>query len=585
MKKILLAAILISGLASCKKIMDVEPGNELAGHQMYRDVYDANGAVMGIYGKFMNLADRYIILNELRADLMDYTHNANAWLRQISEHTVTPDNPYINPRPFYELIINCNDALKNFIIMRQKNALNESDFNQRYSDIGALRSFLYLQLGIHYGQVPYVTEALENVDDIRDASRFPRLPLQALIDTLINFTEALPFRDVYPPNVSNGISTSLNMTLDTYPTDRFFINKKVFLGDLHLWKGNYRKAAAYYRDVMEVATVGTPGENYYSQYKLGWSGNANLYVSYLRAGDASSLDLVNGWGTMFSASDERFTREMIWVLPYDSKFKPENPLIKLFSTFGGDYLVKPSQAIIDNWNSQRQIPVQIAGTQAGIPYDARGVLSVKTIGGQPVITKFISNYIDVATGIPIELLAKNGKWFLFRQAHLHLHFAEACNRDGIPRLASALLSNGLPSEYDVPGVNDKTNLQNTFDLPVPYQFDARNGEIPRYRADWYRNIGVRRRANLLNYEVTATTVADSIYQMETGIINENALETAFEGNRWPDLLRVAMRRDDASFLADKVYEKLHKNPATQGLADAARAKLLNKDWFLPFVWE
>ncbi len=74
---------------------------------------------------------------------------------------------------------------------------------------------------------------------------------------------------------------------------------------------------------------------------------------------------------------------MIWALPYDSKFKPDNPLIKLFSPTGGNYRVKASQEIIDNWNSQEQRPVATTGSLTGIPYDARGLLSQRNIGGQP----------------------------------------------------------------------------------------------------------------------------------------------------------------------------------------------------------
>lgn len=583
LKKTFLIGMSIACLASCSKVLDVKPGTELAAEQMYRDVYDANSAVMGIYGKFIKLSDRYIILNELRADLMEFTNNADEYLRQINNHTVTPDNPYINPRPFYELIVNCNDVLKNFRIMKATNKLTEADFNQRYSDIGALRSFLYLQLAIHYGEVPYVTDALENLNDVTNPAHFPKIPLNVMLDSLINFTESLPYKDIYTPNVGTGVTTSLNMTLDGYQTARFFINKKCLLGDLHLWKGNYRQAATYYREVMDLATQGTQGENYYSQYKLAWSGNANLYVSYARAGDASSLIYTDGWGTMFSATDERFNREMIWAMQYDSKFLPDNPLIKLFSPTGGDYLVRPSAQIYQYWDDQQQRP-GTTGT-VGIPYDARKLLSVRNVGGQPVITKFISNYIDVVTGVPFNLLTKNGKWYIYRQGHMHLRFAEAVNRDGFPRLASALLSNGIPAAYDNTTITDKTNLMNTFDLPNPYKFDARNGTIPNFRGPWYRNIGIRARANLVNYPLNATTVTDSIAQLEVGIVQEQALETAFEGTRWADLLRVAIRRNDPAFLADKIYDKLRKNGASAAAANQARAKLQGRDWFLPFNWK
>jgi starch-binding outer membrane protein, SusD/RagB family len=331
-KVILLAAILTGVLGGCKRAFDINPGTELDASQMYRNVYDADAAVMGIYGKFMGLSDRYIILNELRGDLLEYTNNADEYLRQISTHNVSADNPYASPRPFYELILNCNDVLKNFLIMKGKNTLKEAEFNQRYSDVACLRSFLYLQLGIHYGdEVRYVTDALETVDAIKDQSRFPKIKFDDLLDSLIRFTESIPFKDQYPTG-------SLNTGLDGVPLNNFFINKKCLLGDLNLWKGNYTQAATWYRQVMEFATSGTPGENYYSQYKIGWGGNFNHYVSYSRAGDAATLNYSDGWRTIFDRPyDAGYTREWVWALVYDSRFKPDNPLVKLFSPTGGNY--------------------------------------------------------------------------------------------------------------------------------------------------------------------------------------------------------------------------------------------------------
>lgn len=172
---ILFNLLLLATLAGtgCRKVFDIKPQDQLDQTQAYQNVYDADAAVVGIYGKFMNLADRYVILNELRGDLLNYTINADEALRQISTHSVTTGNPYANPRPFYELIINCNDVLENFKIMLRDKKMLEAEFNQRYSDIGALRSFLYLQLGIHFGEVPYVTSSLKNIDDVKNASNFP----------------------------------------------------------------------------------------------------------------------------------------------------------------------------------------------------------------------------------------------------------------------------------------------------------------------------------------------------------------------------------------------------------------------------
>ncbi len=575
-KTVIVASVLLS-VAGCKKLLDVKPQDQLEESQAYQNVYDADAAVVGIYGKFMGLAEQYVVLNELRADLLDVTVNSNEALRQINTHTVTENNPYASPKPFYELILNCNDVLEHFQVMVKEKRMTEDQFNQRYSDIGALRTFLYLQLGIHFGEIPYVTSSLKNVEEVKNMSNYPKLSFNTLLDSLINFSERLPFKDVYPTG------TNLNITVDGYQTQKFYVNKKVILGDLYLWKGNYQKSAEYYRQVMETGTQGVVDGRYYSFYKVGWDSDGTLdhYISYSRAGDASTLVYNSQWRVMFDQDygSKGLDREWVWVLPFDNKFKPENSLIKLFSPIGGDYLVRPSQEVFDLWDGETQRAAQ----GGSIPYDARKLLSTMSIGGQPVAMKYLYNYLNYATASPVNPLVKNGKWFLFRQTHLHMRFAEAANRAGRYRLAWGLWNSGIAGAYPAP-TSDVTNYHNTLFDSYPYNFDARNSGssgVPYYRADWYRNIGIRARANLVDVAVPA---ADSLNTIENGLIKETALENAFEGTRWADLLRVAIRRNDPAFIADKVYNKLIKSGVSSGAASAARSKLMNKDWYLPFKW-
>lgn len=564
--------------SSCRKTLEELPQQELDAVNMYRNVYDADAAVNGLYGKFLGLADRYIILNELRGDMLQYTNNADEYLRQMSTHSVASDNPYASPRPFYELILQCNDMLKNFTIMVNDTKMTEEEYNQRYSDVGSLRSFLYLQLGIHYGSVPYITSPLETVDEIKDMGKFPKIPFDVLLDSLITFTESLPYKDPYPTG------TTININVDGYSTAKFFVNKKCLLGDLNLWRGNYVKAATWYRQVLETATATAPGAaRYYMQYRLGWNGsNEDHYITYSRAGDATSLVYEPQWRHMFQrAQDNGFDYEWIWVLPFDSKFKPENPLINLFSPVGGSYLVKPSQQAMDYWNTQNQRP--ISGQTGFTPYDARGIFTWRNIGGQPVVMKYLYNYINYQTNLATNPFQKNGKWFLYRQTHLHLRFAEAANRAGHPKLAYSFFNSGLAGTYPPPaGVTNVTLYHNTLDLPYPFNFDGRNSGgtgVPYYRSDWYRNIGIRARANVQNYVLAGV---DSTLEVENGLIQESALENGFEGTRWPDLMRVALRRNDPAFLADKIYEKMLKDGV--GNAAAIRSKLMNKEnWYLPFT--
>jgi hypothetical protein len=82
----------------------------------------------------------------------------------------------------------------------------------------------------------------------------------------------------------------------------------------------------------------------------------------------------------------------------------------------------------------------------------------------------------------------------------------------------------------------------------------------------------------------AVPASDSLRTIEAALIQETALENAFEGTRWADLLRVAIRRNDPAFIADRVYNKLLKSGVSADQASTARAKLMARDWYLPFKW-
>ena len=61
-----------------------------------------------------------------------------------------------------------------------------------------------------------------------------------------------------------------------------------------------------------------------------------------------------------------------------------------------------------------------------------------------------------------------------------------------------------------------------------------------------------------------------------------SLELAYEGQRWADLLRVAIRRDDPAYIAGRVGDKLRKDG---GNAGAAQGKLMAREYYLPFRWK
>lgn len=560
--------VLAIGSWSCKKMLDVPTEDKLDSINTYKTVNDADAAVMGIYGQFMGLQKLYILQNELRSDLVDVTPNASTDLKELSTHTATKGNPYIDPRPYYQVIMNCNDALKNFKLMLDDHRMSVDDFNKHYSDIGALRSWIYLQLGIQYGSIPYINTAYETVDDLESLANRPKISFNQLLNNLIEFTESLPYKEVY----GYPTGSPLLVTIDGSSTQKFFVSKPFLLGDLYLWKGNYFKAAENYAKVMNAENNNSNDNIRYNYYKVNnFTGDTytGLAVQYTRAQDESAL--VNspdaGWRAIFGLpnTSNAWNSEWLWSLPYNTSFKPVNPMIDLCSATKS-YQIKPSQAAIDNWESQLQY--------SGIPYDARGRQSYsKSILGN-VITKFTDN---------------GGKWGIYRTGLLHLRFSEAANRDGQTKLGWAFLNIGLKNTYYVgtylAGAQSPVSEAelNTMITPYakesPYYFDAR--KYAETSATWYRSCGIRTRAGVTALDLSYQT---DMVGLEGKLIDEAALETAFEGNRWPDLMRVALRQNNPAFLADRIYQKLLK--AGNPNAAAVRQKLMDPaNWYLPFDWK
>lgn len=570
-------------LSSCKKLFDVEPEAVLDQEKTYRNVSDADAAIVGIYGKLMGLAERYVVLNELRGDLMDVTGSAgNKYLQELNTHQVNQDNPYTDPGPFYEVIINCNDALLNFDAMLRDKRMSADEYSIRYSAVGAVRTWIYLQLGIHFGNIPYVTAALENTHALKKEELFPRITFDELLDKLITFTEGLPYKTPFPAG------TSLLTVVDGYNTEKFFVNIKCLLGDLYLWKGNYNQAAINYQFMMNYADVLYPAKNseqWYETYKVAYTANLNG----------------GNWVNIFSQPyGERYSNyEIMWNLPFDKNFAPVNPFIKLFDNINGDYLLKPSALAVKRWDEQVRAGNAVNNNT---PVDLRGpYASWKMQAGQPVVNKFTFNYNPL---LPFET---NSKWILYRAATMHLRYAEAANREGRDKLTYAILNTGIKNTYDpvymATGTSggegrNVTDIEQTFDVQ-PYDFDARSGNYPNYRAPWYRHIGIRGRVSLKPVTIDSSRYFDmsnvdrpvtdreglTLY-MEDKLVDEDALELAFEGYRWPDLLRVALRRQftDPAWLANKIAAKFEA--AGDGRAAAVRSRLMNKqNWYLPLRWE
>ena len=570
MKKIILSFILFTTFLFFNACKEDEFGNAVEYDKFYQNLSDADRAVLGVYAQFSTLARQIVILNELRADYMDVTPAATPELEKLNENQIDESNEWVKPLQFYAVINSCNDVLANFDKMLAENKFTLDEYNERYSDIGALRTWIYLQLLNIYGSVPYITEPLVNLSDV-EKYKGQRENADQLLPKLIDYVLKLPMLDDYI------YSSLVSGTPNGYSLDPMFISKKLLLADLYLYNNQYAEAAHYYRQVMSTDETSDNLNLKRQRYRLynypftATSGEPGWYAVVFRDGHIEDENgLINTWKYIFTdepssrKTTDRASMERIWYIPFDDKLEPKNPFTKLFE----GYQLKASEYAMDSlWGKPMRNQ---------FPYDARGKGGSYT--GNGLITKY--------SGRNSNTLAKqHGFWMLGRAAGLHLRYAEAANRAGYPYLAWCFLNNGIHNErYSYVNDDDDrvyfpTGTSTDHPYPADYLFDI------GYPREWEQNAGVRGRAFMpvVNFPAGLSTQLDSIQWLEKQIVHEAGLELAFEGQRWSDLVRIARRinkegRNGFHFLYDENIKKKYeyaKIPAPGFTSD-------EKSWYLPF---
>ena len=162
---------------------------------------------------------------------------------------------------------------------------------------------------------------------------------------------------------------------------------------------------------------------------------------------------------------------------------------------------------------------------------------------------------------------------LLRLHYVYLRFAEALNRAGYPQSAFAVLKYGLWRD-NIEKYISAEEREAAGDLLSfsQYTFLLENTQGIHSRGSGDAN------ANDLYVIPELPTKNDTINYVEERICDEMALETAAEGQRFYDLIRLSMHRNDPTFLARKVAGR---NGADNFDSNLFNYLSDNKNWYLP----
>ncbi len=548
-------------LTSCSDLMDTDSElKEYEEDNTLQQATDSVYSVMGIIHKMQVVADRTVLLGELRGDLTAVTTAATKDMKAVANFEVNTQNAYNRISDYYAIINNCNYFLAHINLNIVKN--NRNVFEGEYAAVKAFRAWTYLQLAQIYGSVPLVTDPLLTEEAAQNALKQTPENITAICNYFIS--DLKPYVDVKLPNYQ---------TMDTDDSRKFFIPVRVILGDLCLWAGRYNEAAQYYHDYLSLRTApvrtGTASARWYDaatkefrmlSYSLSYSSGSDECICFI------PMEYQEFYGVRTELND--IFNSTILNMRY-AKVEPSKRLRELSAA--SNYCV--SYTKVDQSIDTIYAP-KVNLDRSEYVGDLRLAANYHlTETSEPRFSRISSKFQSILKYSTLDDVV------LYRTNMVYLRYAEALNRAGYPQSAFAVLKYGLYPDMVAQHVDSLERKA----AGTLIDFDVDLFTVENTQGVHARGSGDAQCDTLYVLPQPATALGsrqDTIdYQVplvEDMIINEMALEGAFEGNRYYDLMRVALRRGDNAYLADAVARR-------GGTLDAAlQSKLMNRDnWYLP----
>lgn len=463
---------------------------------------------LGIMRNVQDMVEQNQLLGDLRSDLVATTPYSSDSVSHIIDIDRTTDkdadNQLVNRAAYYKVINQCNYYLAKVDTSVVKN--NIYYMKREYAQVVNVRAWTYLQLVQTYGKVPFITKPVNNANTGWEKTPEAWATADNLVDLLKGDLEKAQVieRTLGYPNYGEFQTGNEKFKVQS---NKMLFYADVILGDLYLLRSNgkadYVAAAKnYYYFLKEEAKKGIGvtsgaasfnegtnpnGTKYYTPSVLGWVGSGL---------SATSLDNEN-ITIIPSAANKTFGRVLTRTAQIYG-FDASSSNITNSNVNGGDVSTSGSVNIWTNYKSRQVEPsnayLQLCAAQ---PY-ARTTIT----NGEETEVKYYEGAGDarlwatapyfntkdapdskarfITKDAPIQAVTRDGIAFspefkhyksIYRLRQIYLRYAEAINRAGYPRMAYAVLTNGL-SKYTIPEIKsdsikyddaeDKKTFQHVF---------------------------------------------------------------------------------------------------------------------------
>lgn len=555
----MLGALAIGGLCSCEDMMSPKSSTYLYDEDLSLDSPDDSlYSTVGLMTKVQQLGQRYVLFGELRGDLVTVSPSADLGLQEMASFSPQSGQEYLSRTDFYAVINHCNWMISK---MGHSSAAGSHEALAREHASAVLyRAWTYLQLGLAYGKVNWVTEPVVSLEG--SEKDYPVVELDELVKKLIAEVEPYAMED----RPDYGM-------LDNVSSRKFFLVPSLFLADLYLYDGQYDNAARlYWQGITDNSlVVGDQCIAFASNtQRLGldsrlftqtYGNEAVVEIPYSSSPKDFHPDLVN-----LSVNDDPALRPARWWI--------DDMAAKTYY-FGAKKYVAASYSRADEGGDLRAAARYADGT-----WHDGGSVGVWTPASGSDRELMISKYHNIATefsGATTENKTLGSAVGvrsvpLCRAPQIYLRFAEAVNRLGKPALAYAVIRYGLSRET----LEDPAKVN-------PEELESGQPWLAWNDGKFDNNLGTAARGR--GYGVAYPESVDEdlpqdldpsqqMLWVEDRIADELAAETSFEGNRFFDLARIARHRGDTGWFADRVSRRFADRAS-------ARARLLDRaNWFI-----
>ena len=553
--KTLVLGAVVAMTCSCEDFLTIYPTDRVVLENYWKTKTDVENMVANSYRKMIqpDFTDRVIVWGELRGDNIVLGTDPGTDVKNIMEANLLPGNGYNNWAHFYSIINNCNIVMKYAPeVMNEDPDFTQGDLDVTRGEMLAIRALCHFYLVRTFRDIPLLKEAM--VDDSQNLYQPQATPLEALDFILEDLYEAegLVMASGNYPNLSDNKG---RMTKNAV---------RAMIADALLWKAAFTQYAdkgsdqgvkQYYTECIAFCDSVLNDQmryvlNYEKENNIKSEGKVDEvypleHQPIKNTGNAIYLDLP--YYKVFYIGNNR--RESILELQHSTQYEGSNYHIPLF--YGYDYKVGKLSAprFMAELGSQNLYKATDYRRVTNIYLGATGEVDMYPIikgtyrYGNGTIDKPLypsSNKFTIVTNGVKDDPYKDRKYIsdgvntiLYRTSDVMLMKAEAL---------------ALRNDTVVPGNQD---LKKSFELV----------KAVYYRSNPYKVTN----ADSIKYTANAES-------MQALVLEERHRELAFEGKRWFDLVRKALRDGETNDMLDILVD--HKYETNQ---KAIRSKMAAMD--------